>query len=337
MPISNLERPFSTTWRTTPVTLADGGAVLLVRLEIGDVVPIVPGAQQFPGPGERVKLGLRVTPQLKQRLDAAAEQNGRSQSQEAEFRLERSFDRVALVPEVLTLEFGKKLAGILMLLGSVMLFADCVDSTSRPKPIAKRTSWESLSDPDGYNEAVEAAVMVLEAIRPKGARTARSGSGVELAEVIIKAVRGDPDAAKNPFTEDAPTIRSLLGSIAERMTAEKPTTPTTLTLAYGEEIAADLMRLGAQMKERRHRRETPFALAAAIYGASHDLEEAFKANQARGLFWPSQEQLIAAFERHLNEFLIPDWQRATPHAAEESEEKAKKRYQAEILQFRRRA
>jgi hypothetical protein len=47
--------------------------------------------QRKPKPGERVPLGLRVTPQMKVRLDKAAEQSGRSQSQEAEFRLQQSF------------------------------------------------------------------------------------------------------------------------------------------------------------------------------------------------------------------------------------------------------
>ena len=46
-----------------------------------------------PTVGERVPLGLRVTPEMKRRLDAAAKESGRSQSQEAEIRLERSFDR----------------------------------------------------------------------------------------------------------------------------------------------------------------------------------------------------------------------------------------------------
>jgi hypothetical protein len=46
-----------------------------------------------PDPGERVKLGLRVTAEVKRKLDAAADANGRSQSQEAEFRLEQSFER----------------------------------------------------------------------------------------------------------------------------------------------------------------------------------------------------------------------------------------------------
>jgi hypothetical protein len=44
-----------------------------------------------PNEGERVSLGLRVTAELKRQLDAAAAASGRSQSQEAEFRIESSF------------------------------------------------------------------------------------------------------------------------------------------------------------------------------------------------------------------------------------------------------
>ncbi|MER8431395.1 hypothetical protein [Mesorhizobium caraganae] len=55
-----------------------------------------------PTPGERVSLGLRVTADMKERLDRAAAENGRSQSQEAEYRLERSFsdERLFTSPEM---------------------------------------------------------------------------------------------------------------------------------------------------------------------------------------------------------------------------------------------
>ncbi len=46
-----------------------------------------------PVPGERVSLGLRVTANMKMKLDQAAAESGRSQSQEAELRLEQSFMR----------------------------------------------------------------------------------------------------------------------------------------------------------------------------------------------------------------------------------------------------
>ena len=48
-----------------------------------------------PKPGERVALGLRVTPEMKRKLEKAAVKSGRSLSQEVEWRIERSlvFDR----------------------------------------------------------------------------------------------------------------------------------------------------------------------------------------------------------------------------------------------------
>jgi predicted transcriptional regulator len=59
-------------------------------------------------PGKRVSLGLKVTPEIKARLDEAARANGRTQSQEAEYRLERSFERQDLLPEILSLASGER-------------------------------------------------------------------------------------------------------------------------------------------------------------------------------------------------------------------------------------
>jgi hypothetical protein len=52
-------------------------------------------------PGERATLTLRVTADIKSRLEAEATKNARSLSQEAELRLEMSFDREASVAEAL--------------------------------------------------------------------------------------------------------------------------------------------------------------------------------------------------------------------------------------------
>lgn len=53
-----------------------------------------------PRPGERVHLGLRVSPELKRRLERAAEQSTRSLSQEVEFRLEQSFQSERFLEDV---------------------------------------------------------------------------------------------------------------------------------------------------------------------------------------------------------------------------------------------
>ncbi len=51
-----------------------------------------------PRPGQRrVTLGLRVSADLKRRLEKDAARAGRSLSQEAEFRLELSYDRRELI------------------------------------------------------------------------------------------------------------------------------------------------------------------------------------------------------------------------------------------------
>lgn len=54
-----------------------------------------------PAPHSRVSLGLKVTSGLKAMIEAAAAESGRTQSQEAELRLELSFDREAVVKQTL--------------------------------------------------------------------------------------------------------------------------------------------------------------------------------------------------------------------------------------------
>src|SRR4051794_16631558 len=71
-------------------------------------------------PGERVPMSFRVRPELKRRMDAAAAESGRSVAQEIELRLERSFEREALLLEVLELRYGSPLAGLLMAMGAAM-------------------------------------------------------------------------------------------------------------------------------------------------------------------------------------------------------------------------
>jgi TraY domain len=59
-----------------------------------------------PKPGERVTMGLRVSAEMKRRLEKDAVKAGRSLSQEAEIRLEQSYDRQWIL-EYLTKLLGK--------------------------------------------------------------------------------------------------------------------------------------------------------------------------------------------------------------------------------------
>ena len=134
-----------------------------------------PGGPQKrePRDGERVALSLRMTPSLKRRLDAAAEKGGRSQSQEAEFRLERSFEQEGLLPEVLTLAFGsRQTAGLVWMLGLVMDTAGKVaqeELAKRQPQRGQRDHW--FFDASAFAEAASAAKSILLRFAPRSERS----------------------------------------------------------------------------------------------------------------------------------------------------------------------
>ena len=230
-----------------------------------------------------VQLKVRMREPLRARVEEDAKRRGVSINAEIVDRLERSFDRQGLLSEVLSLEFGKELAGVLMLLGAAMIFADCFHRTSRETTLREpKGAWTWAPDADAYDQAVQAAVTVLEAVRPEGAITNRSGAGVEMANSIIKAVRGDPDAVENGFTSGAPTIRSLLGPIAHRM---------------------------AKGKSKQEPLRSPFRLALAVMHAWSAIDAFGRAHRARtGSPTLPPVQITEILEEHLKSFLVPDWQ-----------------------------
>ena len=178
--------------------------------------------RQQPEPGERVQLSFRVTPELKRRLDAAADQSTRSQSQEAEFRLERSFDHQDLLSEALTLAYGSKAAGILMALAFVMNEVPAMwHIPTGDEPFAYRTYKDWTEQPDLFEHAFQGAITLLNAARPEQP-LARSpderNRGAWIANQLIVALRGENPT--HPWIEHAKRIKRLLGPIAERMIEE---------------------------------------------------------------------------------------------------------------------
>ncbi len=116
--------------------------------------------------GERVPLGLRVTPELKAKLDSAANDSGRSQSQEAELRLEQSLRSEGALYDALDLAYGSELTAIILTLARALHF-----SGTRSAFVSKYTEegiekW--MSNPYAFDQAISAANVVLEAFRPQG-------------------------------------------------------------------------------------------------------------------------------------------------------------------------
>jgi hypothetical protein len=83
----------------------------------------MPGRKPYPTqPGTRVSLGLKVTPGVKTRLDETAKNNGRTQSQEAEVRLERSFEDEDALDRAMLLAYAD-IGPLLFLVGEVLRVA----------------------------------------------------------------------------------------------------------------------------------------------------------------------------------------------------------------------
>lgn len=167
--------------------------------------------KKVPKEGERVALSIRMTPELKRKLDEAAERGGRSLTQEAEFRLARSFDREGLLLEVMSLSYGDELAGILYMLGEVML--PVVLATADHKKLVG--SW--IDEPYAFDQALKAALKLLEALRPTGAAerpphvSPHVEWGDEVARLMLEAI-AKPTDEKNPFRKRADVIIDLLSS-----------------------------------------------------------------------------------------------------------------------------
>jgi hypothetical protein len=160
-----------------------------------------------PEPGERVPMSFRVTPAFKARLDLAAARTGKSVAQEVEQRLEASFEDERRFKDALDLALGPQLSGIVTLLARAMrdtswmahqvaqFYARQVGGEAPPN------DW--MSDPFSYDQMVQAAVMILEALRPEGERVPASllnpriVHGVDLTEIDRNVAR----AVVTPYLE----------------------------------------------------------------------------------------------------------------------------------------
>ena len=169
-----------------------------------------------PNEGERVGLSLRVTPETKRTLDAAAEKAGRSLSQEAEYRLERSFQNEQLLPQLLDMAYGRQLAGLLIALGRSMRDAGWFVGMQSNEPFSGWGDW--FSSPVAYGAAVVAAKEVLHGFGSEDdldAEVVRLGR--ELAARILEALRNPGPGGE--IGDWAKPVRELLGPAAERIRA----------------------------------------------------------------------------------------------------------------------
>jgi hypothetical protein len=180
-----------------------------------------------------------VTPDIKKKLDAEAKASGRTQSQEAEFRLEASFRNEDLLSQVLQLAYGRQFAGVLMMLGRVMrrIGERCaLDATYSYDAVDR---WFEV--PYAANQAILAAMRVLERCRPPGPREfpeeiagapVRGGDrerpetrGSDLADVILEVVARPEMPPTAELAQFAAQVRPLLGELQIRVPADPSEPP----------------------------------------------------------------------------------------------------------------
>jgi hypothetical protein len=143
-------------------------------------------------PGKKAALGLRVTAEIKAALDEAAHRNGRTQSQEAELRLERSFRDQQHIAHALEATYGRQLAGLLLVLARVMNDTGSLCGLVKTYTIEGATEWPSV--PYAFDQVVKAVNVVLEAFRPEGDVSAPSlGAPIQLRAGSMLGAARTPD------------------------------------------------------------------------------------------------------------------------------------------------
>ena len=192
-----------------------------------------PGRRPTPAnEGQRASLGLKVTPDIKNRLDQVARANGRTQSQEAEARLDQSFQEEKRIPEVMRRVYGPQLAGFLMLIGEILREVGPQIGYSLTRKPEGSYNW--LNYRFAFDQANEAITLVMKAIRPKDDPNILNDSErdeVEWLEEYRKGIgRGFAlsalglvaDRARAVGAVDPAEIGELLGPAADRIRENLP-------------------------------------------------------------------------------------------------------------------
>jgi hypothetical protein len=193
------------------------------------------GRPPLSGEAKRGSFHTRLRESLKNQLDAAAEAAGRSLSEEIEYRLERSFrdDR-----ESIELIRNEQFEGMLLLLIPAMAYAGDrtrFNALDRPQllaePLPSTDDW--MLDPSAFDQAVQAANTIFQALRPDGdpapVRKRDSDLGIRTARGFLARVTySDFRKAVNDLGKRA---RQKLGVIADLKLPKSPTPPKAVELS----------------------------------------------------------------------------------------------------------
>jgi hypothetical protein len=177
-----------------------------------------------PTPGRKSSLGLRVTPEIKDALDNAAQRNSRTQSQEAELRIEATFRAEQQLSQGLELVYGRRIAGLLTLLGHVLRDVGPMAHSVAALSIEVDPDW--LSSPFAVDQAEKAISLIFDAIRPEG----------------------DPLPAhlRRPLVINGTDLNAIHRELGKGVVASY----LTAIADPGSAVTADLQRIGNEVRDR---------------------------------------------------------------------------------------
>jgi hypothetical protein len=190
------------------------------------------GSGRRPKDQKRIPLSMRIAPETRKRLEARAEANGRSITQEAELRLEQSFQEEKRFSEIMSRIYGRQLAGFMMLIGEVLRDAGRSMGFQSTFTLGGADDWMELPYP--FDQADKSISLMIEAIRPEGVpdppkyltslpdgllelTEAAKQMGPGFARPYLDAVADPSSAITNHAAEAGIEIRDLLGPAADRI------------------------------------------------------------------------------------------------------------------------
>jgi hypothetical protein len=156
---------------------------------------------------KRVPLSMRITPRVRQRLEAQAAETGQSITQQAEFRLEQSFERQDLLEQALVLAYGPQFAGLLLVLAHAMNLTGRRATWEAELPFDKIDAW--LSHPYVFGQLALAVSTLFAGLRPPGDPVFRQPGhihvtasvpevlGQHIATALLSAIKNPDEVNQN--------------------------------------------------------------------------------------------------------------------------------------------
>ncbi len=204
------------------------------------------GPKSSGGYGDKTRvLSTRITAQTRQGLEVSAKSNGLSLSSEIEHRLRRSFDDDRIVD----LLGGPQLYAILRTIAASMDMTGRQALFTAHGKVGGALDW--LNDPYAYDQALEATMRILDALRPAGDRHAPVFLAKDIAEVVGGGTK--EGAAKQVSSLAANLGRLLADSVLRDVAEAEPTQPPPglpRRKALARRIASDLSSIGDRLKPK---------------------------------------------------------------------------------------